>query len=92
MTRVSDIPEVPAEVLVERYQALFLDAYGVLVHQTGPLPGARGFIEHLNAVAKPYWILSNDASRLTTTTAERYRSRAPDFGRHRCHTSTPVRE
>jgi len=74
MTRVSDLPEVSAGVLCERYEALFLDAYGVLVHQNGPLPGARGFIEQLNAAGKPYRILSNDASRLTTTTAERYRS------------------
>ena len=74
MTSVSDLPEVSAGVLIERYEALFLDAYGVLVHQNGPLPLARAFIEHLNTTGKPYWLLSNDASRLTTTTAERYRS------------------
>ncbi len=69
-----DIPETTVGALAERYAALLLDAYGVLVHQHGPLDGGPELIERLNAAGKPYWIVSNDASRLIATTAARYRA------------------
>ncbi len=81
--RLGDIPQITMTELSERYEALFFDAYGVLVHHDGCLPGALQLIARLNDQAKPYWILSNDASRLTTTTARRYRAMGLAIDEHR---------
>lgn len=59
--------------LIERYSALLLDAYGVLVGTAGALPGARELIARLNRAEKPYYILTNDASKLPETASRRYR-------------------
>ncbi len=59
--------------LITRYDALLFDAYGVLVHVAGPMPGAPELIAHLNGIEKPYCIVTNDASRLPDRTAARYR-------------------
>lgn len=58
--------------LIERHAVLLLDAYGVLVHHGGALEGAAALVERLNATDKPYFILTNDASRRATTSAERF--------------------
>ena len=55
---------IQARQLIDDYDALLLDAYGVLVDKTGPLPGACAFIDRLNALGKPYYLLTNSASRL----------------------------
>jgi HAD superfamily hydrolase (TIGR01450 family) len=44
----------------------------VLVTSSGALPGAAAFLRRLEAAGKPYLIVSNDASRLPSTTAARY--------------------
>jgi len=59
------------EELIQRHEVLLLDAYGVLVHHQGPLPGAPALIAHLNKTNKPYYILTNDAARLPETTSRR---------------------
>ena len=66
------IPEVTIETLVARYEVLLFDAYGVLVHSEGALPGAAELIQRLNHIEKPYYVLTNDASKLPTTAAMRY--------------------
>jgi HAD superfamily hydrolase (TIGR01450 family) len=58
--------------LLERYSGILLDAYGVLVDVSGPLPGALELITLLARTGKPYAICSNDASRLPTTYAARF--------------------
>jgi HAD superfamily hydrolase (TIGR01450 family) len=58
--------------LLERYSGILLDAYGVLVDVSGPLPGALELISLLERTGKPYAICSNDASRLPTTYAARF--------------------
>ncbi len=58
--------------LLERYQVLLLDAYGVLVDSEGALPGAPELIERMNRSGKPYYILTNDAARLPTVSAARF--------------------
>jgi glycerol-1-phosphatase len=67
-----NIPEVSIETLIERYDVLLFDAYGVLVHATGALPGAVELLNHLTRIGKPFYILTNDASKLPTTAARRY--------------------
>lgn len=60
---------ITVTALLERYDALLLDAYGVLVDKSGALPGASALIERLNRTGKPYFILTNSAARLPHTLA-----------------------
>lgn len=69
------MPSIPAttiEALVERYAVLLFDAYGVLVHAGGAMPGAAALVAALNASDKPYFVVTNDASKLPATAAARY--------------------
>jgi HAD superfamily hydrolase (TIGR01450 family) len=70
---VTDVPETDVAALLRRYDVLLLDAYGVLVHSAGALPDAADFIGRLNAEGKLYYVLTNDASKLPSTAAARYR-------------------
>lgn len=63
---------IDLEGLLERYDVFLLDSYGVLVDSSRALPGAIAFIERLNTEGKPWLVLSNDASRLTSTSVSRY--------------------
>jgi HAD superfamily hydrolase (TIGR01450 family) len=63
---------IDVESLLRRYAVLLVDAYGVLVHSGGALPGAARLVDTLNAAGKPYYVLTNDASKLPTTAAARY--------------------
>ena len=74
MADTISLPRVTAAELIERYEVLLLDAYGVLVHGNGALPGAAEFIELLNRSGKPYYLLTNDVAKLPATAAARYRS------------------
>jgi len=49
--------------LLERYEALLMDAWGVLITDAGPLPGAVALVDHLVRTGHPFRILSNSASR-----------------------------
>ncbi|MBL0938319.1 MAG: HAD hydrolase-like protein [Gemmatimonadaceae bacterium] len=49
--------------LVDRYEAVLFDAYGVLVNASGALPGAAQAVAHMNARGQPFLIVTNDASR-----------------------------
>lgn len=80
------VPEITTEALIERYDVLLFDAYGVLVHGAGALPGAVALIQRLNRIGHPYYLLANDASRLPETAAKRYRG----FGLAETLTAAPV--
>ena len=69
-----NILEVTIDELVERYSALLFDAYGVLSYTVGALPGAVDLIDRLNAMGKPYYVLTNDSSALPENRAARYRN------------------
>lgn len=49
--------------LLPHYDAILLDAYGVLVDKGGALPGAVALVDSLNNAGQPYFILTNSASR-----------------------------
>jgi HAD superfamily hydrolase (TIGR01450 family) len=57
-------PWISVPDVIGAYDGLLLDAYGVLLDKTGPLPGAVAFVDQLEAAGKPYLILTNSASRL----------------------------
>ncbi len=63
--------EITIDELIDRYAALLLDAYGVLVDSSGTFPGAIELIAKLNRTGKPYYLMTNDASALPSTRAER---------------------
>jgi HAD superfamily hydrolase (TIGR01450 family) len=65
-------PQTTINALIDTYEALLLDAYGVLVTHDGALPDAAKLISHLNEIQKPYFIVTNDASRSAETSSERY--------------------
>ena len=69
------LPGISIETLINRYEVLLLDAYGVLVHSAGTIAGAVELITRLNQAAKSYYILTNDASRLPATTAAQFQSK-----------------
>lgn len=69
--------------LLDEHAGLLLDAYGVLVDVSGPLPGARALIELLEREGKPYAICSNDASRSPATYARRFASAGLAIPAHR---------
>ncbi len=56
---------VSIDHLVENYDAIAFDSYGVLVDGIDPLPGAIESTERLTVVGKPWVLATNDASRLT---------------------------
>jgi HAD superfamily hydrolase (TIGR01450 family) len=66
------IPRTSINELIERYDALLFDAYGVLVHASGAMPGARETVSRLNQANKPYAVLTNDASKLPEAATRRY--------------------
>jgi len=71
---MNKLQEITIETLIDRYEVLLLDAFGVLVHSSGTLAGAAELITKLNRAAKPYYIVTNDASRLPATAAARFLS------------------
>lgn len=58
--------------LLDRYDGVLLDAYGVLVDARGLLPGAAELLTELARRAKPFAIVTNDASRSARTYVARF--------------------
>lgn len=81
------IPKITASALMERYEILLLDAYGVLVSDEGALPGAAELIAALNRRGQGYYMLTNSASRLPETAAQRYQGFGLDLAPSRIITS-----
>jgi len=59
------------QALIDNYDALLLDAYGVLVTAGGSLPGAAAVVQNLASRGRPYFVVTNDASRLPGAIAAR---------------------
>jgi len=69
---IHTIPSTTLDELIERYDALLFDAYGVLVHRDGPLPGACELLARLSHLGKPFYLVTNSAARLPEHAAQRY--------------------
>lgn len=77
---MSDAPKTTTiDALTDRYSAILLDAYGVLVHASGPLPGARALLDRLNTRGQPWFVVTNDASKLPSTAEARFIERGLDI-------------
>ena len=77
------VPRITIAELGERYDAILFDAYGVLVHSTGAMPGACDTIATLNQTGKAYAIITNDASKHPDAAAQRYRGFGLDISTDR---------
>lgn len=65
MTSLSNLPAViTVDELVEEFDAIAFDSYGVLVDGVDPLPGAIELTERLSESGKPWVLATNDASRM----------------------------
>ncbi|MFW7377627.1 MAG: HAD-IIA family hydrolase [Oligoflexus sp.] len=58
----------------DRYEGFLFDAYGVLVDEQGPIPGAKRLIHRLHENARPFWILSNGSSRIEEDLLQHYQN------------------
>ena len=58
--------------LLDRYDGVLLDVYGVLLDARGILPGTAALIAELDRRAMPYAVVTNDASRSAATYAARF--------------------
>lgn len=58
--------------LLDHYEAILLDAYGVLVDAGGVLPAAAPLLAELDRRRMPYAIVTNDASRLPASVTRRF--------------------
>jgi HAD superfamily hydrolase (TIGR01450 family) len=67
------VAEISLAALIERYDGILFDAYGVLVHDRGAMPGAREALQALRRSGKPFFLVTNDASTLPQSAAARYR-------------------
>jgi len=81
------IPTVTTDELIARYDALLLDAYGVLVNKEGALPGAVELIAKLNRLDKPYYLVSNTSAHLPEQASARYRTFGLDLAPERMLTA-----
>ncbi len=66
------MPYITFPELVERFDVILFDSDGVLVRWPSAIPHAPEAIARLNALGKPYFVLTNDASQVAETRAARY--------------------
>ncbi|NUM34274.1 MAG: HAD hydrolase-like protein [Candidatus Brocadiae bacterium] len=66
------INTITIQEILDKYETILLDAFGVLVYQKDAVPGAIPFIDRLNQSRKPYFILTNDAAHSVSTSVSRF--------------------
>lgn len=70
MTRIDNFKSI-----IDKYEVVFFDAFGVLKNYGGLLPGIENTFAYLEAQGKEYYIVTNDASRSPAQLAESYNSK-----------------
>lgn len=58
--------------IIDRYEIIFFDAFGVLKNYEGLVPGIEKTFEYLAKQGKEYYIVTNDASRSPVELAQSY--------------------
>lgn len=71
--------QIDVNTLFSTYDALFIDAYGVLVDAQGVLPGAQSFVARLHQERMPFCIVTNDASKAIARIRARFASFSLDI-------------
>ncbi len=66
------LPIASDELLVP-YEHFLLDAFGVLVHASGALPGAANFLHQVRESGKSIAIVTNDSSKLPEQATDRFK-------------------
>lgn len=67
MIRIEDFREI-----IDNYEVVFFDAFGVLKNYGGLVPGIERTFAYLEEQGKEYYIVTNDASRSPAQLAESY--------------------
>lgn len=83
----ASVPRIDPASLLDRYDVVLLDSYGVLVSETGALPGAAEFLARLDDAGRAWMVVSNDASRLPASSVKRYAQRGLPIPAERLLTS-----
>lgn len=58
--------------IIDKYEVIFFDAFGVLKNYKGLLPGIENTFAYIESKNKEYYIVTNDASRSPAQLAESY--------------------
>jgi HAD superfamily hydrolase (TIGR01450 family) len=58
--------------IIDKYEVIFFDAFGVLKNYKGLLPGIENTFAYIESQKKEYYVVTNDASRSPTQLAESY--------------------
>lgn len=58
--------------IVDKYEVIFFDAFGVLKNYKGLIPGIENTFDYIRSQNKEYYIVTNDASRSPDQLAESY--------------------
>jgi HAD superfamily hydrolase (TIGR01450 family) len=58
--------------IIDKYEVIFFDAFGVLKNYKGLLPGIENTFAYIKSQKKEYYIVTNDASRSPAQLAESY--------------------
>lgn len=65
--------------LIERYDGLLFDSFGVLVDGVDPLPGAVDLVALMNAENVDYFVVTNDASKSIASRIETFNAQGFDI-------------
>lgn len=66
---------IPFSSIVDNYETIFFDAFGVLKNHQGLIPGIEKTFEYLEKKGISYFILTNDASRGPEELAKSYKDK-----------------
>ena len=69
---MNQVPYITFAQLLEQFDVILFDSDGVLVRWPTAIPHAPEAIAKLNALGKPYFVLTNDASQVAETRAAHY--------------------
>jgi len=58
--------------IIDKYEVIFFDAFGVLKNYKGLLPGIENTFSYIESQHKEYYVVTNDASRSPMQLAESY--------------------
>ncbi|MBT7467057.1 MAG: HAD-IIA family hydrolase [Chloroflexi bacterium] len=70
-------------VLIEKYDALFFDSFGVLIDGVDALPNAVDLIDQMNADQTNYFVVTNDASVSLDSRVETFASKGFSISKER---------